>query len=63
MFRIIKCDACGNSIGMFYFESVWEENDEKSFSLIHPLCMDCTFIQLADKNTSDSLLLTLDNHG
>lgn len=39
--RPIYCSICGNKIGYLLLESVWEENDEKTYRLIHPLCLKC----------------------
>ena len=41
MDRIIKCQICDKYIGIAYLESVWEENDEKSYQLIHFQCTEC----------------------
>jgi len=40
-FREIICEWCKNCIGGYYVESVWEENDENTFKLLHPVCLKC----------------------
>ena len=39
--RTLKCISCGTEIGGVYIESVWEEKDEKTYKLLHPLCPKC----------------------
>ncbi len=40
-YRKVNCSICKKEICLIFLESVWEINDEKVFSLIHHICLNC----------------------
>ena len=44
--RQLDCSICQKPFGYVYLESVWEDNDEKTWKLVHPICELCRQAEL-----------------